>query len=132
MEFDDDYCLKTWAAPEKCDGVLKYITEKVGWTFEPENYDHYSCVQRLPYLVVYDAPVHDFRLWYWTTRNGFFFNCGTYDAKADSFGRESISCNDYTIGRIIKTMTDFEKQARKVELEERKKAISDASQLYEA
>jgi hypothetical protein len=128
MEFDDDYCLKTWATPRKCDDALKHIAEKMGWIFEHENHEHYSCVQRLP-RIDYDVPVHDFRLWYWTTHDAFFFNCGTYD---DNFKEEPICCNNYTIGKIIKTMIDFDKQARKLELEERKKAISDAANGYEA
>ena len=127
MEFADNYCLKTWAAPKKCDAVLKHIAEKIGWTFEPEDYNHYSCVQRLPSLVDFDAPVHDFRLWYWTTNNGFFFNCGPHDA---GFYSEPIRCNDYTIGRIIKTMSDFDMQARKLELQERIDSIHAAGEAY--
>ena len=128
MKFNDNYCLKTWAAKKKCDDVLKHIAEKMGWIFEPENFEHYSCVQRIPRFNYYTS-VHDFRLWYWTTNNGFFFNYGT---RKDTFKNEPIRCNDYTIGRIIETMIDFDKQARKLELEERKKAISDVAKLYEA
>ena len=130
MEFDDNRCLKTWATQEKCDEVLKHIAEKVGWTFEPENYDHYSSVLRLP-RIDYDTPVHEFRLWYYPGANAFIFNCTTYTYE-NGFKNESIRCNNYTIGKIIKIMFDFDKQARKLEMEDRKKAISDAAQLYEA
>lgn len=128
MKFDDNYCLKTWATKKKCDAVLKYIAEMMGWTFSPEDYQHYSRVQRLPSLD-YDVPVHDFRLWYWTSNNGFYFNCGTH-AHDDNFKEEPIRCNDYTIGRIIKTMLDFDMQARKAEMKERIDNIHAAAEAF--
>lgn len=127
MEFDEYYCLKKRATPKKCDALLKHIAEKMGWIFEPENYEHYSSTQRLPRLE-YDVPVYEFRLWYWTTYNGFFFNYGIFDS---NFKKKPVRCNDYTIGKIIKIMIGFDKQARKAELQERKKDIIDAAQLYE-
>lgn len=127
---DETLKMNKFRGVKKAETVLHYIAEKVGWHYIPDTPYHFQGVRRLLSCDDDDNHVkHEFRLWYRSTHRTFYCNYGEY---TDVFKEEPVNVNKYTIADIIAHMTDFDEQARKLELEDRKKDISVAANDYEA
>ena len=111
-------------AYEKHDFILKYIAEKVGWYYEPENYDQYASVNRFPTRI--ENHKYQFTMWYNDGR--FFANSGYYNGGYSDPKREM---DKHSIADIILMMNQFEINERRREINKHKLAIAGAASNYE-
>lgn len=111
-------------AYEKHDFILKYIAEKVGWVYEPEDDDQYAAVSRFPAKI--ENHKYQFTMWY--NNGSFLSNSGYYNGGYRNSKREM---NEHSIADIILIMNQFEIDERRRVINERKLDIAGAASEYE-
>ena len=125
---DEELALNQFLGAYDAELVLRYIADKIGWKFIPEDSTHFVGVRRLDCSNEQRDPVQEFRIWYRSDREEYYYNFGSYTY---NFRSEPVNANECKISVILERMIEFDECARKKELYTKKQAISDAAHLYE-